>query len=69
MDKSKQVIAMVCIDNILYVVSWVMEFRFWWVTITYRKVASRSTCYYSGNKFLGGATNRDMPLNKMCFYL
>ena len=23
----------------------------------YRKVASRSTCYYSGNRVFGGATN------------
>ena len=30
----------------------------------YRKVANRSMCYYSGNQVFGGATNRDMPLNK-----
>ena len=35
---------------------------------TYRKVASRSTCYYSKNQVLGGATNRDMSLNETCFY-
>ena len=36
--------------------------------LRYRKVASRSTCYYSENQVLGGATNRDMSLNKTCFY-
>ena len=34
----------------------------------YRKVASRSTCHYSGNQVFGGATNRDMSLNETCFY-
>ena len=33
----------------------------------YRKVASRSTCYYSGNQVFGGATNQDMSLNETCF--
>ena len=32
----------------------------------YRKVVSRSMCYYSKN--LWGATNRDMSLIKTCFY-
>ena len=36
--------------------------------IVYRKVASRSTCYYSGNQVFGGATNQDMSLNQTCFY-
>ena len=36
--------------------------------INYRKVASRSTCYYSENQVFGGATNRDMSLNETCFY-
>ena len=35
---------------------------------TYRKVASRSTCYYSENQVFGGATNRDMSLNETCYY-
>jgi hypothetical protein len=35
----------------------------------YRKVASRSTCYYSGNQVFEGATNRDMSLNKGPFIL
>ena len=35
---------------------------------TYRKVASRSTYYYSENQVFGGATNRDMSLNETCFY-
>ena len=35
---------------------------------TYRKVASRSMCYYLGNRFFGGATNWDMSLNETCFY-
>ena len=34
----------------------------------YRKVASRSTCYYSGNQVFRGATNCDMSLNETCFY-
>ena len=34
----------------------------------YRKVASRSTCYYSENQDFGGATNRDMSLNDTCYY-
>ena len=34
----------------------------------YRKVASRSTCYYSENQVFGGATNRDMSLNETCYY-
>ena len=34
----------------------------------YHKVPSRSTCYYSENQVFGGATNRDMSLNKTCFY-
>ena len=36
--------------------------------LIYRKVASRSTCYYSENQVLGGATNRDMSLNETCYY-
>ena len=36
--------------------------------LTYRKVASRSTCYYSENQVFGGATNRDMSLNETCYY-
>ena len=35
---------------------------------TYRKVASRSTCYYSENQVFGGATNQDMSLNETCYY-
>ena len=35
---------------------------------TYRKVANRSTCYYSENQVFGGATNRDMSLTETCFY-
>ena len=35
---------------------------------TYRKVASRSTCYYSENQVFGGATNWDMSLTETCFY-
>ena len=34
----------------------------------HRKVASRSTCYYSENQVFGGATNREMSLNETCFY-
>jgi hypothetical protein len=34
----------------------------------YRKVTSRSICYYSENQVFEGATNRDMSLNKTCFY-
>ena len=34
----------------------------------YRKVVSRSTCYYSENQVFGGATNRDMALNETCLY-
>ena len=34
----------------------------------YRKVASRSTCYYSENQAFGGATNRDMSLKETCFF-
>jgi hypothetical protein len=34
----------------------------------YRKVANRSTCYYSENQVFGGATNRDMSLTETCFY-
>ena len=34
----------------------------------YRKVASRSTCYYSENQVFGGATIRDMSLNEMCLF-
>ena len=33
--------------------------------LVYRKVASRSTCYYSENQVFGGATNQDMSLNKL----
>ena len=39
-----------------------------WFNSKYRKVASRSTCYYSGNQVFGGATNRDMSLIETCFY-
>ena len=34
----------------------------------YRKVASRSTCYYSENQVFRGATNQDMSLTETCFY-
>ena len=34
----------------------------------YRKIASRSTCYYSENQVFGSATNRDMSLNETCYY-
>ena len=34
----------------------------------HRKVASRSTCYYSENQVFVGATNRDMSLNETCYY-
>ena len=37
-------------------------------SLKYRKVASRSTCYYSENQVFGGATNQDMSLNKTCYY-
>ena len=36
--------------------------------INYRKVESRSTCYYSGNQVFGGARKWDMSLNETCFY-
>ena len=37
-------------------------------TFNYRKVVSRSTCYFSGNQVFGSATNQDMSLNETCFY-
>ena len=39
------------------------------LSFIYRKVVSRSTCYYSENQFFGGATNCDMLLNEACLYL
>ena len=34
----------------------------------YSIVASRNTCYYSGNQVFGGASNPYMLLNEKCFY-
>ena len=39
-----------------------------WNYVFYRKLESKSTCYYSGNQVFGGATNRDMSLNETCYY-
>ena len=37
--------------------AWLEEFYFETQKSVYCKVASRSTCYYSGNQVFGGATN------------